>query len=139
MSMYVTLVNWQELIEQLKKTDDPQCFTVNYKPEEEKYALWIGNQPYSNYEEMLDAREQDIADLRTEKRMLQQQVAELQGKLESSTETTELAEAKEPSELGDLSVKQTDIIRNMIHHEMKQMISSLKFNVSIPPVDHETE
>ncbi|MED0704928.1 hypothetical protein [Aneurinibacillus aneurinilyticus] len=60
MSLYTTFETWDETIEYLKSVDRPQCFTVNYLPKEKEYALWIGNQPYDFYEELIEQQRQEI-------------------------------------------------------------------------------
>jgi chromosome segregation ATPase len=54
MSFYNTYKTWGELLKYLEEADYPKCFRVNYLPDEEEYALWIGNQPYETYEEIIE-------------------------------------------------------------------------------------
>ncbi|WP_272032932.1 hypothetical protein [Oceanobacillus kimchii] len=64
MSMNTTFNSLEELINHLKDLDRPQCFTVNYLPDTEQYNIWIGNQPYYNYERLIQLEEQDSDKLR---------------------------------------------------------------------------
>lgn len=54
MSMQAGFDTWEEIIEYLKTIDRPQCVQVNYMPKTNSYELWMGNQPYHNYEKWLE-------------------------------------------------------------------------------------
>jgi hypothetical protein len=67
MSLYTTFPSWEELIDFLhSEAEPPQCFTVNYQPNDENYAIWIGNQPYYSYEKLIELEQQEKDELRNE-------------------------------------------------------------------------
>ncbi len=66
MSMNTTYKTYDEVVRYLETVDHPQCFTVNYLPETDEYALWIGNQPYHVYEEWIEEEESKVKELRNE-------------------------------------------------------------------------
>lgn len=59
MSAYITFKNYDELLRYLESIDHPKCFTVNYLPDSYEYALWIGNQPYYTYEELIKLEQEE--------------------------------------------------------------------------------
>lgn len=59
MSLNTTFKTKEDLMEYLNSVDIPQCFTANYLPETGEYDLWIGNQPYYNYERLIELEEKD--------------------------------------------------------------------------------
>jgi hypothetical protein len=59
----MTHKTWDQLIEYLKTVDHPRCFTVNYLPDNNEYELWIGNQPYYNYEELIELEQKEKHEL----------------------------------------------------------------------------
>jgi len=63
MSMNNSYKDWNALITYLQSVDPPQCFTVNYKPHDGTYELWIGNQPYETYDRMIEDLEKQIINL----------------------------------------------------------------------------
>lgn len=131
MSMYVTLDTWYQLIEQLEKTDDPQCFAVNYLPDEEKYALWIGNQPYSNYEEMLERQDIKTDSLIKDRNDLRKQVAELKHQLETYAGAESQQENQKEAPASTIPINSSEVIRGMIFDEMQRMLENLSLKVSV--------
>lgn len=59
MSLNTTFKSWEDMINHLQNVDAPQCFTVNYLPDTEEYEIWIGNQPYYNYEKLIALEAKD--------------------------------------------------------------------------------
>lgn len=68
MSMHATFDTWEELTKYLQTVDHPKCFTVNYIPKDDNYALWLGNQPYYSYEELIELEQNEKKELRSELR-----------------------------------------------------------------------
>ncbi|MEK5085220.1 hypothetical protein [Bacillus sp. FSL H8-0515] len=66
MSLNTTIKSWDEMVSFLQGVDHPQCFTVNFLPESGEYEMWIGNQPYYNYERLIELEEKDFNKLRKE-------------------------------------------------------------------------
>ncbi|PFP30243.1 hypothetical protein COJ96_05895 [Bacillus sp. AFS073361] len=60
MSFNTVFKEYGDVINFLKNHDNPACFTVNYRPKEDDYELWIGNQPYENYEKMIEELETEL-------------------------------------------------------------------------------
>jgi hypothetical protein len=81
MSMYTAFKRYDEVIEYLSTVDHPKCFTVNYKPDIDKYALWIGSQPYYVYEDWIEEIDQLIKELKKENKELEELVSSLRWKL----------------------------------------------------------
>ncbi|MEH7116194.1 hypothetical protein V7128_02045 [Neobacillus vireti] len=70
MSFNTTFKTYREVIEYLSNSDYPQCFTVNYRPKEKDYELWIGNQSYYVYEQWIEEAEQKVRELKKENLIL---------------------------------------------------------------------
>jgi predicted RNase H-like nuclease (RuvC/YqgF family) len=77
MSYYTTFKTYTEVKEFLKDVDDPKCFTVNYKPDEQEYALWVGNQPYYEYEKWIEEEERKVKELKKENKKLEEIISQL--------------------------------------------------------------
>lgn len=54
MSLYTTFKTYHDVLNFLGERDYPTCFKVNYLPNTDEYDLWIGNQPYESYEEIIE-------------------------------------------------------------------------------------
>lgn len=72
MSLHTEFESWEDLIEHLKYSDPPKCLTVNYLPDENKYEMWIGNQPYYTYEQLIELEEIENQKLRKENKHLRE-------------------------------------------------------------------
>ncbi len=59
MSMNATFETWEELMQYLQDVDHPKCLMVNYLPNDDKYELWIGSQPYYSYEKLIDLEQKE--------------------------------------------------------------------------------
>lgn len=77
MSFYNTYKSWEDLMDYLRQVDPPQCFTVNYLPEKDEYAIWIGNQPYYNYEKLIELEQREKNELRKKIKSLQEELKSL--------------------------------------------------------------
>lgn len=64
MSFYATFKTYNDLLDYIQAAEYPKCFTVNYKPDTDEYALWIGNQPYYVYEGWIEELEQKVKELK---------------------------------------------------------------------------
>ena len=78
MSMNTTIKTWQEILDYLKTVDAPQCFTVNYLPDDDEYALWIGNQPYYIYEQWIEEEEIKVKELKQQNTKLKARLYDLE-------------------------------------------------------------
>jgi hypothetical protein len=70
MSFNATFKTYEQVLNYLHEVDYPQCFTVNYRPNENDYELWIGNQPYYIYEQWIEEVEQKVKELKKENLIL---------------------------------------------------------------------
>lgn len=64
MSAYMIFKDYKEILSYLENVDYPKCFTVNYLPDSCEYALWIGNQPYYIYEELIKLEQDEKNEFR---------------------------------------------------------------------------
>lgn len=80
MSMYDRFKTWEDLIEYLKGENDYRCFMVNYLPDNDEYALWIGSQPYTTYEKWIEELEEEKRVLKERIRKLEEENRELKDK-----------------------------------------------------------
>lgn len=75
--------NYEDVINFLKNHDSPTCFRVNYRPKEDDYEIWIGNQPYESYDEMIEDIEESLHIARVGRRDLTNYVKQLKEEIES--------------------------------------------------------
>jgi hypothetical protein len=80
-SMYTRFNTYEEVISFLKDVDDPVCFTVNYLPDIEEYALWIGSQPYDIYDEFMEKKDNEVRDLKKQVKKLEETISNLRWRM----------------------------------------------------------
>lgn len=78
MSLNTKFSNWEELISHLKNTDPPKCFTVNYLPDDDEFEMWIGNQPFYNYEQLIELEEQEKRELKQKNKRMREALEYIQ-------------------------------------------------------------
>jgi hypothetical protein len=81
MSFNTIFSTYEDIINFLKNKDYPQCFTVNYRPKYDDYEIWIGNQPYENYEKMIEDLDESLHIARVGRRDLIAYVKQLKEEL----------------------------------------------------------
>lgn len=77
MSGQMTFKTYEEVVDYVKNYQNPICFQVNYLPETNEYDLWIGNQPYHNYEKWLTEMDDQISETTQRFNNIQKENAEL--------------------------------------------------------------
>lgn len=82
MSFNTVFSNYEDVINFLKNHDYPQCFTVNYRPNEDDFEIWIGNQPYETYEQIIESLEESLNIARVGRRDLTNYVKQLKKEIE---------------------------------------------------------
>lgn len=95
------------MIDHLKNTDAPQCFTVNYLPKTDEYEMRIGNQPYYHYEKLIELEVKEKGELRD-------RIKQLEGVLDRMKEK-EGAVMEDPSSNWTAGYKE---VKNFIHNEL---------------------
>ncbi|HDR7710393.1 TPA: hypothetical protein QCX89_002358 [Bacillus cereus] len=66
MSMHTTKKTWNEMVFFIGTLEDPACLSVNFKPEENEYAIWTGNQPYYFYDDEIEKLDNENRNLKKE-------------------------------------------------------------------------
>ncbi|WPS85447.1 hypothetical protein SMD22_02110 (plasmid) [Brevibacillus halotolerans] len=74
MSLNTKFNTWGEVLEYLKRYEEPKCLTVNFLNEENQYEIWIGNQPYHNYEQLIELEQKEKEELRKTNKQLREEL-----------------------------------------------------------------
>lgn len=80
MAMNVDFKTWEEFQNFIQRLDGERCLKVNYDPDNEKYEVWTGSQPYKFYEDELDEYDKENIALKKENKRLKKVIAKLKGK-----------------------------------------------------------
>jgi DNA repair exonuclease SbcCD ATPase subunit len=121
LSFYNTYKSWGELREFLQKINPPQCFTVNYLPKENEYAIWIGNQPYYSYEKLIELEQKEKAETRELNRKLTKQ------NLHLNSEIKEILIENQRSK-GELDVLKVEFNNSTLsNYRLEQQVNNYKY------------
>ncbi|WP_460271860.1 hypothetical protein [Bacillus sp. NEAU-Y102] len=79
-AMNVDFKTWEEFQKFIQGLDGERCLKVNYDPDNERYEVWTGSQPYKFYEDELDEYDRENIALKKEVKRLEKIIAKLKGK-----------------------------------------------------------
>ena len=129
MSYYTTFNSWDEMLDYLKKVDHPQCFMVNYLPDTQEYAMWIGNQPYYSYEKLIELEMEDKFKIKKQLDELREQMKDSEkAKNKQSEWSIGYKELKNyiHNDLGATKEQIHEMIQKAIKIEVKKAFKMLK-------------